>query len=78
MYVLSYIKLVLRIFVGRLAVAQASKRNLEAVQEIHQADLVVSSFITILNVTNQFGKKLEAVNTNLRKVMFYVTYQLLF
>jgi len=54
--------------IGRLAVAQASKRNLEAVQEIHQADLVVSNFITLLNVTNQFGKKLEAVNTNLRKV----------
>jgi predicted translin family RNA/ssDNA-binding protein len=54
---------------GRIAVAHASKRQMEDVRDIQQVDLVVSQAITRMNgVTPRFSKKLDAVNTNLRKV----------
>lgn len=54
--------------IGRIAVMQAAKRDLDGVREIQQADIVVADFISQLNTSNRFGKKLDAVNTNLRKV----------
>lgn len=54
--------------IGRIAVMQAAKRDLDSVREIQQADIVVADFISQLNIGNRFGKKLDAVNTNLRKV----------
>lgn len=54
--------------IGRIAVMQAAKRDLDGVREIQQADIVVADFISQLNIANRFGKKLEAVNMNLRKV----------
>jgi len=55
---------------GRLAVRYASDRNLTAVQEIHQVDLVLYNALTRLNaVGNKCGNKFDAVRTNLRKVV---------
>mmetsp|Transcript_120330 Transcript_120330/g.236483 ORF Transcript_120330/g.236483 Transcript_120330/m.236483 type:complete len:519 (+) Transcript_120330:8-1564(+) len=53
--------------IGRLAVMHAGKRDFAAVKEIYQADLVVSAAITRLS-GNRFGKKLDMVNQNLKKV----------
>lgn len=53
--------------IGRLAVMLAGKRDFAAVQEIHQAELVVSRAISRLS-GNRFGKKLEMVNQNAKKV----------
>ena len=55
--------------VGRLALPLASKRDIAGVSQIHQADIVIANFIAQVNITNRYGKKLEAVNTNLRKVL---------
>lgn len=54
---------------GRLAVMLAAKRELDAVREIMEVDLLI--FDTIARVNNQgnnFNKKLEAVQTNLKKI----------
>lgn len=53
--------------IGRLAVMFAGKRDFAAVKEIYQADLVLANAVTRLS-GNRFGKKLEMINTNLRKV----------
>lgn len=54
---------------GRIAVGHASKRQVESVREIQQVDLVISQAITRMNgITPRFSKKLDAVNTNMRKV----------
>lgn len=53
--------------IGRLAVMFAGKRDFEAVREIYQADLVLANAVTRLS-GNRFPKKLEMINTNLRKV----------
>ncbi len=54
--------------IGRLAVVAASKRDLEAVREIQQVDAVLSAAVGQVNTGNKYGKKLEAMNTNQRKV----------
>ena len=36
--------------------------------QVWQCDQVISQFITQINIGNRFGKKLEAVNQNTRKV----------
>lgn len=53
---------------GRLAVMQAAKRDLPAVQTLQEVDSIIYAFISRLNNGNRFGKKLEAVQTNMRKV----------
>lgn len=53
--------------IGRLAVMHAGKRDFTAVREIYQADLVLANAISRLS-GNRFAKKLEMVQTNLRKV----------
>jgi len=53
---------------GRIAVARASQRDAAAVQDILQADLIISTAIIELNVNGRYTKKSEAVTTNLRKV----------
>ena len=53
---------------GRVAVARASQRDVAAVQDILQADLIISTAIIELNVSGRYTKKSEAVTTNLRKV----------
>eukprot|EP01039_Chlorochromonas_danica_P000217 gene217-232_t len=55
--------------IGRIAVALAARRDLEGVREVQQAMMVTAQFITEANVSsNRYSKKLEAVQTNLRKV----------
>eukprot|EP01034_Spumella_vulgaris_P025994 gene25994-32511_t len=54
--------------IGRIAVMQASKRDLESVREIHQVDVVIATAISQVNGGNRYGKKLEAINTNTKKV----------
>lgn len=54
--------------IGRLAVFQASKHNLDAVKEIHQVDIIISEGLNRVNVGNRFGKKLDAIYTNMGKV----------
>jgi predicted translin family RNA/ssDNA-binding protein len=53
--------------IGRLAVMHAGKRDFAAVKDIYQAELVVSGAISRLS-GNRFGKKLEMVNQNAKKV----------
>ena len=53
--------------IGRLAVMHAGRRDYAAVREVHQAQLVLCNAVTRLS-GNRFGKKLEAMQTNLRKV----------
>lgn len=52
---------------GRLAVMLAAKRDLPAVQTLLEVDAIIYAFIARLNNGNRFGKKLEAVQTNMRK-----------
>lgn len=54
--------------IGRIAVMLAAKRDIDGVREIQQVDVVVADFISRLNIANRYGKKLEATNTNLRKL----------
>ena len=55
--------------IGRLGVAHASRRDFEAVRQVYQADLVVAAALTEINSGgNRFGKKVDMVNTNLRKM----------
>lgn len=55
--------------IGRIAVALAARRDLPGVREIQQADMAVAHFIAAANVGGgKYTKKLEAVQTNLRKV----------
>lgn len=54
--------------IGRLAVMAASSRDIATVEEIHQIDVVLSLMLTKINVGNRYGKKLDALNTNLKKV----------
>lgn len=54
--------------VGRLAVVCASARDIAAVKEIYEANLVISSMLCELNVGNKYGRKLDAVYANLKKV----------
>ena len=53
--------------IGRLAVMHAGKRDFAAVREIYQADLVLANALSRLS-GNRFAKKVEMVQTNLRKV----------
>lgn len=53
---------------GRVAVAKASQRDFAAVQDILQADLIISTAIIELNISGRYTKKSDAVTTNLRKV----------
>lgn len=61
--------------IGRIAVALASKRELDQVKEILQVDQIVNDFISRLNMNNRFGKKLDAVVTNKRK-LDHIVYEL--
>jgi hypothetical protein len=54
--------------IGRLAVMHAGKRDFALVREIYQVNLVLTAAVTRLNTGNRFNKKLEMMNTNLRKV----------
>ena len=53
---------------GRMAVASASKRDLESVRKVQQADVAVSQNLMQINSGGRFTKKVDAVSTNLRKV----------
>lgn len=54
--------------IGRMAVAKAVKRDLDGVRETLQADVAISSGLQQVNVGGKFTKKVDAVNTNLRKI----------
>jgi predicted translin family RNA/ssDNA-binding protein len=54
--------------IGRLAVAHASKRNVDAVFEIQQAQSIIYNAIARVNFGGRFSKKLDAVLLNLKKV----------
>lgn len=54
--------------IGRLAIACASKRDLEGVRRVLQADIVVWGAIMQLNASGRFAKKNDAVMMNLKKV----------
>eukprot|EP00930_Biecheleria_cincta_P009513 TRINITY_DN111279_c0_g1_i1.p1 TRINITY_DN111279_c0_g1~~TRINITY_DN111279_c0_g1_i1.p1 ORF type:complete len:455 (-),score=105.44 TRINITY_DN111279_c0_g1_i1:92-1456(-) len=54
--------------IGRMAVASASKRDIESVRKIQQAGVAISQNLMQINAGGKFTKKVEAVNTNLRKV----------
>ena len=54
--------------IGRLAVAAASKRDIEAVRGVLQADVAIFSGLMQVNVSGKYGKKVDAVAQNLRKV----------
>lgn len=54
--------------IGRMAIASATARNIEAVREVHQADVAISAGLMQINVGGKYTKKADAVTTNLRKV----------
>ena len=54
--------------IGRLAVAAASRRDLEAVRAVLQADVAIFAGLMQVNVSGKFGKKVDAVAQNLRKL----------
>lgn len=54
--------------IGRIAVYHASQRNIEAVHEILQADLIISSYLSQFNISGAYTKKLNAVIVNYKKV----------
>jgi hypothetical protein len=54
--------------IGRMAVTAASKRDIQSVYEIFQADLVISAFVLPLNVNNKYGKKYDAIQVNMKKI----------
>lgn len=54
--------------IGRLAVILAASRDLEGVEAILQADLIISLYLQQFSVLGGFNKKLFAVNINLKKV----------
>ena len=51
-----------------MAVASASKRDLDSVRKVQQADVAVSQNLMQINTGGRFTKKVDAVSTNLRKV----------
>lgn len=54
--------------IGRIAVSLASSRDIAAVREIYEADLVVLTFLSQINFNGRFTKKCEAVSGNTKKV----------
>lgn len=54
--------------IGRMAVASASKRDIDTVRKIQQAGISISQNLMQINTGGKFTKKVDAVNTNLRKV----------
>jgi predicted translin family RNA/ssDNA-binding protein len=54
--------------IGRMAVAAASKRDLVSVRKVQQAGIAISQNLMQINTGGKFTKKVDAVNTNLRKV----------
>ena len=52
--------------IGRMAVASASKRDIDSVRKIQQAGIAISQ--NLANYGRKVTKKVDAVNTNLRKV----------
>ena len=54
--------------IGRMAVASASKRDIDSVRKIQQAGIAISQNLMQINTGGKFTKKVDAVNTNLRKV----------
>jgi predicted translin family RNA/ssDNA-binding protein len=53
---------------GRIAVMLAAQRQLSAVKETLEIDYMIADFISKLNVTNRYGKKLDAVYMNAKKL----------
>ena len=54
--------------IGRMAVASASRRDIDAVRKVQQAGIAISQNLMQINTGGKFTKKVDAVNTNLRKV----------
>lgn len=54
--------------IGRLGVAAASRRDVEAVHCILQAMISVATGLMQLDCGGRFNKKIEAVTTNLKKM----------
>jgi predicted translin family RNA/ssDNA-binding protein len=54
--------------IGRMAVYFASQRNIDAVHQILQADLILSSYLSQFNTSGAYTKKLNAVIMNYKKV----------
>lgn len=54
--------------IGRMAILFASQRNIEEVENILQADLIISLNISQFNTGNHYTKKLSAVQMNLKKI----------
>ena len=53
---------------GRVAIALATKRNIEGVRQIQQTSSIVLAALMQLNANGKYSKKVDAVSTNLRKV----------
>lgn len=54
--------------IGRIAVAEASKREVAVVKEILECDVAISAAIMTLNIGGKYTKKADAVSINLKKV----------
>ena len=54
--------------IGRFAVASASKRELDDVRSILQADAAVAGSFMLLNTSGKYTQKALAVMTNMKKV----------
>ena len=54
--------------IGRMAINEASKRNIIYVKNILQIDVAISSGLQQLNINGKFTKKVDAINSNLRKI----------
>ena len=54
--------------IGRFAVANASKRDIESVRSVLQADVAIAGALMLLTTSGRFTRKIDAVLTNLKKV----------
>jgi len=54
--------------IGRMAVASAAKRDVEAVRRVLQADVAIAGALMLLNTSGRYTKKTDAVLMNLKKV----------
>ena len=54
--------------IGRMAVASAAKRDVEAVRCVLQVDVAIAGALMLINTSGKYSQKTNAVLTNLKKV----------
>ena len=54
--------------IGRMAVASAAKRDVDAVRRVLQVDVAIAGALMLLNTSGRYTKKTDAVLMNLKKV----------